>query len=159
VLGVRLREHHQFDVGRVPACTAEVIGEIVDLVARQCEAERSVGPRDGGSTAFVEIDRLVRPWREMLEQPRGIFQRWETPLRSSGRGYSTRAQRARRLPADGRLRVATRYAIPRSMREIAVRLQLCAMSVAFDDQGEIVPGRGTTSRRSPASACAGLRGP
>jgi hypothetical protein len=35
-------------------------------------------------------------------------------------------------------RVATPYAMPRSMREIAARPQLCAMSVALDAQAEIV---------------------
>ena len=49
-------------------------------------------------------------------------------------------------------RLVTRYPMPRSMRVTAVRPQLCAMSVAFDDQGEIVPGRGTTSNRVPVAA-------
>ena len=35
------------------------------------------------------------------------------------------------------------------MRRTRVRPQLCAMSVAFDDQGDTVPRRGTTSMRRP----------
>ena len=42
-----------------------------------------------------------------------------------------------------------RHALPRSMRATASRPQTCAMSVAFDDQGEIVPGRGTVSSSCP----------
>jgi hypothetical protein len=37
------------------------------------------------------------------------------------------------------------------MRATFARPQLAAMSVAFDDHGEIVPGRGTTSSNSPSS--------
>ena len=33
---------------------------------------------------------------------------------------------------------------------------MCAMSVAFDDQGEIVPRRGTTSSVRPAAPAAGF---
>ena len=45
-----------------------------------------------------------------------------------------------------------RHALPRSMRRTASRPQTCAMSVALDDQGETVPGRGTVSRRRPSGA-------
>ena len=80
VLGVRLCEHHQLDVGRIPAGAAEVIGEIVDLVRRQSQAQRHVGPRDGRATAFRHVDRLQRPRCEVLEQPGGVVQRWEHRL-------------------------------------------------------------------------------
>ena len=48
-------------------------------------------------------------------------------------------------------RQAIRNATPRSMRRTAASPQLRAMSVAFDDHGEIVPGRGTTSSSAPSS--------
>jgi hypothetical protein len=41
-------------------------------------------------------------------------------------------------------------ATPRSSRRTAARPQLCAMSVALLDQGEMVPKRGTTSSTSPS---------
>jgi len=42
VLGVGLREHHQLDIGRVAAELLEVVGEVIDLVRRQREAELGV---------------------------------------------------------------------------------------------------------------------
>ena len=36
--------------------------------------------------------------------------------------------------------------MPRSKRVILAKPQLWAISVDFDDQGEIVPGRGVTNR-------------
>src|SRR5262245_13487188 len=44
---------------------------------------------------------------------------------------------------------AKNQAVPRSIRRTASRPQLRAMSVALDDQGEIVPSRGTTRREGP----------
>ena len=35
--------------------------------------------------------------------------------------------------------------MPRSTRSMPEKPHLCSISVAFDDQGEIVPNRGTTS--------------
>ncbi len=49
------------------------------------------------------------------------------------------------------------------MRVMPFRPQTWAMSVAFDDQGDTVPKRGTTSSNSPAGALAwppvGVDGP
>ena len=43
VLGVGLREHHQFDVGRVAAEFAVALAQVVDLVLGQRQAEARVG--------------------------------------------------------------------------------------------------------------------
>ena len=44
--------------------------------------------------------------------------------------------------------------MPRSMRVICDRPQLCAMSVAFDAHGDTVPKRGVTKNRfRPSESC------
>ena len=54
----------------------------------------------------------------------------------------------------------TVQATPRSMRVTAVRPEVWAMSVAFDDHEEIVPSRGTTRRtRTPSSVAGRSNGP
>ena len=66
----------------------------------------------------------------------------------SGSSARDRRRQTRRAPP-------TSNATPRSMRATAPSPQLRAMSVAFDDHGEIVPRRGTTSSvtsRAPASS-------
>ncbi len=49
--------------------------------------------------------------------------------------------------------------VPRSTRTTADSPQLCTMSVAFDDHGEIVPGRGTTSSCCGPDGASSSRGP
>ncbi len=103
VLGVRLREHHQFDVGRDRGPSfCEVVGEVVDLVRRQRQAERLVRlhqrltaarqqrhrVRGGAATG----DRTIEPRRR----------RRTRRLRSSGRRAP--APCASRSAFDGGLR-------------------------------------------------------
>ena len=48
----------------------------------------------------------------------------------------------------------TYTAMPRSMRSTPSKPQLCTMSVALDDQGEIVPMRGVTKNKCrPSETC------
>ena len=47
VLGVRLREHRELDIGRIAAVAREVLDQVVDLVGRQREAEGGVRILDG----------------------------------------------------------------------------------------------------------------
>ena len=49
--------------------------------------------------------------------------------------------------------------VPRSTRRTKSRLQSRAMSVALDDQGEIVPSRGATSTSADQFPGAGAGGP
>jgi hypothetical protein len=49
--------------------------------------------------------------------------------------------------------------IPRSTRRTFSSPQLCTISVALLDQGEMVPGRGTTISVVPVGLLAGLSGP
>jgi len=54
----------------------------------------------------------------------------------------------------------SRYqATPRSMRDTAASPQTWAMSVALVDQGEMVPGRGTTSWSCPGGGNGAAAGP
>ena len=151
MLGVRLREHRELDVGRIAAQRAKARVEVLDLVGRQRQTEFDVGRFERARPSREQRDGRERPRRDVREQPRGIRRRRRTPPRSSGRARAAAAPRDRRRQADAPSRLVTRYTMPRSMRATAVRPQLCAMSVAFDDQGEIVPGRGTTSSRVPVA--------
>ena len=54
----------------------------------------------------------------------------------------------------GRLDVERRAALGRST---CCRPQLWAMSVALEDRGEMVPGRGVTSNNRPSGACSARR--
>jgi hypothetical protein len=48
--------------------------------------------------------------------------------------------------------IEAQNAMPRSTRTILSKPHWWAMSVAFEDQGEIVPSRGVTISRLPAGA-------
>ncbi len=68
VLGVRLREHHQLDVGRIASHPPEARGEIIDLVRRQRESEGGIRPPDRRGTLREKRNRGERPGREVREQ-------------------------------------------------------------------------------------------
>ena len=56
VLGVGLREHHQFDIGRIAARGGEDADQIVDLVGRQCQAENAIGRCYRVAAAAEQVD-------------------------------------------------------------------------------------------------------
>ncbi len=149
MLGVRLREHHELDVGRVAAERAEARDEIVDLVGRERKPELRVGAheriaalrqqRDASQAAAAGNARTARSTSSSESNTVSV-------MRSCSSGSERRAiRRVSGAPS----RVATWKATPRSMRSTAASPQWCAISVAFDDQGEIVPGRGTRRRARP----------
>ena len=55
VLGVRLGEHHQLDVGRVAPDAGEVVHQIVDFVVRQGQAQLAVGHHQRVTTAGKDV--------------------------------------------------------------------------------------------------------
>ena len=57
MLGVGLREHHQFHVVRVTPKVREGPSEIIDLVLREREAERAVGLHERGASLRAQRDR------------------------------------------------------------------------------------------------------
>ena len=71
----------------------------------------------------------------------------DSVMRSWIAGSTVSRSRASRPP-----RSSKEYAVPRSMRTILSKPHWWAMSVAFDDHGEIVPRRGVTTRRLPTGA-------
>ena len=75
VLGIRLREHHQLDVGRVASLAAEMLEEIVDLVGSERQAQCHVGVVDCGPPAGKQIDSRQRPRRDVREQSRRAVER------------------------------------------------------------------------------------
>ncbi len=68
MLRVRLREHHELDVGRIALQRRELLREIVDLVARQREAELGVGALERGTPAREHVDGAHGPRRMRGEQ-------------------------------------------------------------------------------------------
>jgi hypothetical protein len=72
VLAVRLREHHQFDVGRIAAQRAVRVAQVADLVRRQRETQRLVRALENGATARRQRDARERARGRVLEQLRGF---------------------------------------------------------------------------------------
>jgi hypothetical protein len=72
MLRVRLREHHQLDVGRVALQPREVRREVIDLVVGEREAETLVR-RDESSA--IPRDRSQRPRLLVHEEPSSIVER------------------------------------------------------------------------------------
>ena len=68
VLGVRLREHHQFDVPGVTPQRRECVDEVADLVFRQRQTQFSVSPRQGRSASGQQVDFVIGSGRGALEQ-------------------------------------------------------------------------------------------
>ena len=74
MLGVRLREHHQLDVGRVAGDALELLREVFDLVLRQRESHVPVRPFQRCQPAAEDIHRGERPRLEVLEQAGGLIE-------------------------------------------------------------------------------------
>ena len=68
MLGVRLREHHQLDVGGIAAQAPEIVDEVVDLVGREREAHRGVGLLERLRAAVEDVDPCERLRRVVLEE-------------------------------------------------------------------------------------------
>ena len=68
MLGVRLREHHEFDIGRIAAHPAKALDQIVDFVRSQCKAQGHVRAHDGLATFGQQRNRDEWLRREMREQ-------------------------------------------------------------------------------------------
>jgi hypothetical protein len=68
MLRIRLREHHQLDVGRIAVERAKCAIQIIDLVRRQREAEPSVRVLECGATFRQKWNGRERAGLEMGEQ-------------------------------------------------------------------------------------------
>ena len=155
VLGVRLREHHELDVGGIALQRREVLHQVVDLVVRKRQAQFGVG-RHQRLAAARQRHRAQRARGLVHEQPRRLGACRTARSRSCGR---TAAQPARAVPRGDSARGVTNVqAMPRSMRRTASRPHTWAMSVALLDHGEMVPKRGTTMISAAPSARACTRG-
>ena len=156
---VRLREHHQLDVGRI---------------ARRAARRRRAGSRSRRRRARGRAPRWPRRARRCAAAP--------STTRPSGRGACVREQRGRasdrvehsvsvmrsysgarapRAPsrASGRVRLRSARRMPRSMRRTAASPQTCAMSVALRRPRR--DGARTRHRSAPAPPLspAATRGP
>ena len=68
VLGVRLSEHHQFDVPGVTPQRLECVDEVADLIFSQRQAQFSVGPHQGRSASRQQVDLVIGSGRGTLEK-------------------------------------------------------------------------------------------
>ena len=75
VLGVRLREHHQLDVGRVAPRGPEARRQVVDFIVGQREAQRRVRIDDRRGSATDQVDNLQWQGLDFGEQPRSVGKR------------------------------------------------------------------------------------
>ena len=71
MLGVRLREHHQLDVGGVAPEASERPRQVLDLVGGQREAELAIRLVQSGTTARSECHGRHRTRRDVREQAPG----------------------------------------------------------------------------------------
>ncbi len=73
VLGIRLREHHQLDVGGIATELREVLHEVVDLVGCQRQAERGIGLDQRRAAALGEVHARHRLRRGVVEECRRLL--------------------------------------------------------------------------------------
>ena len=142
VLGIRLREHHELDVGRVAAERVKLSSD--SRSRRETGRGRdTVRARERRSTAGQQADSPQRLRRLRAERciSLGAAASRVSVIRSCSNGESDASSACDRARS-----AATSTKRPRSTRRIGSP-QTLAMSVAFDAHGEIVPSRGTTYRR------------
>ena len=72
---IRLREHHQLDVGGIATHPREVFDQVGDFVIRKRKAHITIGALQGRNTALQYVYRGKRLRLEMLEQALDIVER------------------------------------------------------------------------------------
>ena len=131
VFGVRLGEHHQLDVVRVPAQLGEALHQVVDFVLGQGQAQIAVGLLQGGATATQHVHGDQRLGLGMAEQCGGVLEALQYGLRHAvmqqggDLGHIGIAQAARHVVGDAALQT----------------LDLAQAAVAGDVAGLARPGR------------------
>ena len=96
MLRIGLREHHQFNIGRIaPGFPDEEVHEVIDLVFRKRESEAGIGFNERLAPAGQQVDRRHRLGREMAEQLRRLLEIREDgldhPVVQQGGHLGTRA--------------------------------------------------------------------
>jgi hypothetical protein len=149
MLGVGLREHHELDVRGIATQPREALQQVVDLVGGEREAERGVGLLERAASALRERDRGERLRRGVREEPRGlrhvVDHHFGHAIVDHAIERTPRALRKGTGIARGD-RVGDAALDARDLRESTVP----AMSVAFEDHGDTVPKRGSTSSNAPS---------
>lgn len=116
VLGVRLREHHQFRIGRIALQASVVCGQVLDLVGRQREAQRAVGVRERRDRVRSQRDVPERPRLATLEDARRSVEAGQHRL-----GHRVRDDRERRGERAGIRAVEASHRDPRAALDPAHR--------------------------------------
>ncbi len=76
MLAVGLREHHQFDVGRIALELRERVDQVVDFVVREREAQFGVRRFQRAAAVAEDVDGLQRLGRQFVEQMQRVIARW-----------------------------------------------------------------------------------
>ncbi|SPU80533.1 Uncharacterised protein [Burkholderia multivorans] len=104
VLAVRLREHHQLDVGRIALELAERIDEVVDFVFGEREAQLDVRALERAAAGAEHVDRRQRLGRQFVEQVFRVVARshhaFGHPVMQRGRDRGARVVGQRLLAAE-----------------------------------------------------------
>ena len=74
VFGVRLGEHHQFDIGGIAAQLAEILEQVVDLVLGERETQFGVCDLESDASATGDIDHMQRARLMLFKQHRRLVQ-------------------------------------------------------------------------------------
>ncbi len=80
VLGVGLREHHQFDVVRIAPQIGKAGHQIIDFIFGERQPQLHVGPLQCRATSAKDVDRRQRLGLGVAEQVRGVFETLEHQL-------------------------------------------------------------------------------
>lgn len=104
MLAVRLREHHQLDVGRVAFELAERVDQIVDFVIGEREAQLDVRALERGAADAQHVDGRERLGRQFVEQVLRVVARGDHafghPVMQRGRDGCARVVGQRLLAAE-----------------------------------------------------------
>jgi hypothetical protein len=156
VLRVRLRKHHELDVGRVAVERCVGLDEVVDLVVGERETQLEVRALERRATPGTQRN-LRHPARLRVgEEP--LESRWIDDDALGHAVVQVDGGRGQVVARQGPVRAedVAYAALDPSHRSSP---QTCAMSVALLDHGDTVPKRGTTKTAAPGRSGRSSRGP
>ncbi len=155
VFRVRLREHHELDIGRIALHRAVRIEQVVDLVGRQRQAECAIRVVERATPLRADRHAAHRLARQVAEQQRRIGIDREHAF-----GHAIVQQRSQSLPGAGIERAGTEQSAlafhekPRAAFNAQHRLE---PAVVRDVGGLAGPRRDRAEARHHQPGCCGLR--
>ena len=77
---IRLRKHHQLDIGRVALEAGEVVDQVINLVVRERQAKFHIRLYQCCASAAENVDTHQWLWRDMMKQRVSLLDRFEHRL-------------------------------------------------------------------------------